>query len=153
MYQFTFAYVPLIFKLCPWLSEQLNDLIFFQFSVTSRKKKYSCTTSWQKNILSRETLKDKKFMLLENPPPPHNFSNGPSLKESKSSRGGGRWAKTLFLYTRIHVCTCQNGYATPLRGIHKIFVKLAECFLRALSIFQNENFASYQNYSASWVKS
>ena len=27
-------------------------------------------------------------MLLENPPP-HNFSNGPSLKESKSSRGGG----------------------------------------------------------------
>ena len=87
-------------------------------------------------------------MLLENPPP-HNFSNGPSLKESKSSRGGGGWAKTLFLFARIHVCTCQNGYPTPLRGIHKIFVKLAECFLRALSIFQNENFASYQNYSAS----
>ena len=38
-------------------------------------------------------------MLLENPPPPHNFSNGPSLKESKSSRGGGEVGKNvIFIY-------------------------------------------------------
>ena len=36
-------------------------------------------------------------MLLENPPP-HNFSNGPSLKESKSSRGGGVGKNVIFIY-------------------------------------------------------
>ena len=35
-------------------------------------------------------------MLLENPPP-HNFSNGPSLKESKPPRGGGV-GKNVILY-------------------------------------------------------
>ena len=41
------------------------------------------------NILTKkysfkENIKEKKLMLLENslPPPPHNFSNGPSLKRS-----------------------------------------------------------------------
>ena len=42
-------------------------------------------------------------MLLENPPPTHNFSNGPSLKESKSSRGGGGGQKRYF-YIRGSMC-------------------------------------------------
>ena len=43
-------------------------------------------------------------MLLENPPHPHNFSNGPSLKESKSSRGGGGGGQKRYFYIRGSMC-------------------------------------------------
>ena len=38
---------------------------------------------WPKKYSYKEFNKEKKFLRLENspPPPPHNFSNGPSLKE------------------------------------------------------------------------
>ena len=37
---------------------------------------------WPKKNSYKEFDNDKKFLRLENsPPPPHNFSNGPSLKE------------------------------------------------------------------------
>ena len=42
-------------------------------------KKYSC--KGLKKIHTRNLITKKKFLQLENsPPPPHNFSNGPSLK-------------------------------------------------------------------------
>ena len=36
-------------------------------------------TLWPKESSYKEFDKEKKFLLLENSPPPHNFSNGPSL--------------------------------------------------------------------------
>ena len=41
-------------------------------------KKYSCYGL--KNLHTRNLITKKKFLRLENSPPPHNFSNGPSLK-------------------------------------------------------------------------
>ena len=34
---------------------------------------------WPKKNSYQEFDDEKKFLRLENPPPPHNFSNGPSL--------------------------------------------------------------------------
>ena len=36
---------------------------------------------WPKNNSCKEFDNEKKFLRLENSPPPHNFSNGPSLKQ------------------------------------------------------------------------
>ena len=36
---------------------------------------------WPKKNWYMEFDNEKKFLLLENSPPPHNFSNGPSLKD------------------------------------------------------------------------
>ena len=35
---------------------------------------------WPKNNSYKEFANEKKFLRLENSPPPHNFSNGPSLR-------------------------------------------------------------------------
>ena len=35
---------------------------------------------WAKKNSYKEFDNEKKFLRLENSPPPHNFSNGPSLK-------------------------------------------------------------------------
>ena len=35
---------------------------------------------WPRKYSYEEFDNEKKFLPLENPPPPHNFSNGPSLK-------------------------------------------------------------------------
>ena len=36
---------------------------------------------WPKKNSYKESDNEKKFLWLENPPPPYNFSNGPSLTE------------------------------------------------------------------------
>ena len=36
---------------------------------------------WPKKNSCKEFDNEKKFLRLENSPPPHNFSNGPSLSE------------------------------------------------------------------------
>ena len=41
-------------------------------------KKYSCCGL--KKIHTRNLIMKKKFLRLENSPPPHNISNGPSLR-------------------------------------------------------------------------
>ena len=43
-------------------------------------KKYSRYSL--KKIHTRKLMTKKKFLRLENSPPPHNFSNGPSLNKS-----------------------------------------------------------------------
>ena len=42
-------------------------------------KKYSCTAINPKKYSCKEFDNEKKFLQLENSPPPHNYSNGPSL--------------------------------------------------------------------------
>ena len=42
-------------------------------------EKNSCTPIDPKKYSYKEFDNEKKFLLLENSPPPHNFSNGPSL--------------------------------------------------------------------------
>ena len=37
---------------------------------------------WSKKNSYKEFDNEKKFLRLENSPPPHNFSNGPSLRAS-----------------------------------------------------------------------
>ena len=66
-------------------------------------KKYSCYGL--KKIHARNLITKKKFLRLENSPPPHNFSNSPSLILSFLRRGAGDgqvgceggWGVTLFL--------------------------------------------------------
>ena len=45
---------------------------------------------WPKKNSCKEFDNEKKFLRLENSPPPHNFSNGPSLtKDKKFKHLGG----------------------------------------------------------------
>ena len=44
---------------------------------------------WPKKNSRNQFDKEKKFLRLENSPPPHNFSNGPSLILSFLGRGAG----------------------------------------------------------------
>ena len=42
---------------------------------------------WPKKIYTRNLITKKKFLRLENSPPPLNFSNGPSLNETTGVLG------------------------------------------------------------------
>ena len=41
---------------------------------------------WPKKNSYKEFDNEKKFLRLENSPPPHNFSNGPSLKGFRQTK-------------------------------------------------------------------
>ena len=99
-----------LFKLCPWLSEQLNDLICFQFSVTSRKKKiFVQNILTKKNIHSRETLKKKNSCGSKIPrPPPHNFSNGPSLSSYSFCQVSSPLLFFFFSYIFCNYCVANK---------------------------------------------
>ena len=43
---------------------------------------------WPKKIHTRNLITKKNFLRLENSPPPHNFSNGPSLSNKHSAQPG-----------------------------------------------------------------
>ena len=44
---------------------------------------------WPEKNSYKEFDNEKKFLRLENPPPPHNFSNGPSLTSLHSQKHHG----------------------------------------------------------------
>ena len=52
---------------------------------------------WPKKNSYKEFDDEKKFLRLENsPPPPHNFSNGPSLR-----RFCATWPRSLVIWRRV----------------------------------------------------
>ena len=63
---------------------------------------------WPRKYSYEEFDNEKKFLPLENPPPPHNFSNGPSLK-------GVIWDTTYWLDNLPLVIT--KGYGIQARRI------------------------------------
>ena len=50
---------------------------------------------WPKKNSYKEFDNEKKFLQLENSPPPHNFSNGRSLKRIKASTNTVNHCNTL----------------------------------------------------------
>ena len=64
---------------------------------------------WPKKNSCKEFDNEKKFLRLENSPPPHNFSNGPSLTECGRQRSE---VKKLSLHRcvlrKFHVTYSQN---------------------------------------------